>query len=220
MLKDLGICYRFRHEWSGWQTLGDGTRHARKYYDYRCTAPKTGNIIALTPGAGYPAADGTAVVYITVQGIPRRRHATRRTPPPHPVTPTADTHGCVLLCRLSGWTRGTHICRTSAPADRVGTHARGRVFSDYAVSATRSRGPEGRCRGAMGHRRGQRDAPRRHPRLAEVLVGARRCRRCDVALPPRPGSGRPRVWAPVTTPDGQHDRAGVCAGCGVSIDGL
>jgi hypothetical protein len=67
VLKDLGICYRFRYEWSGWQRLDDGTRHARKYYDYRCTAPDSGNVIALNPGPGYPAADGTAVIYVIVR---------------------------------------------------------------------------------------------------------------------------------------------------------
>ena len=67
VLKDLGVCYRFRHEWAAWETLYDGSRVKKYFTDFRCTAPDTGNVISLEPGAGYPAENGDAVIYVSVR---------------------------------------------------------------------------------------------------------------------------------------------------------
>lgn len=67
ILEDLGICYRFRHEWRTWVELHDGSRIKDYAYDFRCSAPDTGKVIGLTPGPGYPAEDGSAVIYIHVR---------------------------------------------------------------------------------------------------------------------------------------------------------
>ena len=67
VLRDMGVCYRFRHEWQSRQELSDGTRRDQDFTDFRCSAPDTGTVIGLEPGAGHPAADGTAVLYVTVR---------------------------------------------------------------------------------------------------------------------------------------------------------
>lgn len=67
VLKDLGVCCRFRHEWQSWETLSDGSRQETYHTDFRCTAPESGNVAGLTPGPGDPAAAGTAVLYVTVR---------------------------------------------------------------------------------------------------------------------------------------------------------
>jgi len=79
VLKDLGVCYRFRHEWGTVEEFPDGTRWTRGYTDFRCTAPDAGNIIGLEPGPGYPAATGDAVIYVKV-----REKGTRDWPAPPP----------------------------------------------------------------------------------------------------------------------------------------
>jgi len=53
----------------------------------------------------------------------------------------------------------------------------------------------------------------------EALVGPDRCRRCDVALPPMPGAGRPRVWCGEHHPRRPAPPGRVCPGCGASLDG-
>ena len=64
VLEDLGVCYRFRHEWWVRAPDRDGSKGRQMHTDYRCTAPKTGNVIGLRPGTGYPAADGTATLEV------------------------------------------------------------------------------------------------------------------------------------------------------------
>ncbi len=55
VLRDMGVCYRFRHEWQSRQELSDGTRRDQYFTDFRCSAPDTGTVIGLEPGAGHPA---------------------------------------------------------------------------------------------------------------------------------------------------------------------
>ena len=108
-------------------------------------------------------------------------------------------------------TRGTHICATSAPVDHV-AHSRARPSFPRLrrFGETRSREPEGRCRGAMGHRRGQRDASRRHRRLAR---GAGR----PGSLPPlrRRIATDVRSWSPACLVRGAPSQAASTGGSGL-----